>query len=98
SNLLGGEIAEAGPGSAVISYGPDGRIEVPIRNGLKVAAGERLELTVRPEKIGIGPDRPADDLCGVRGTVTEVVYLGTSTNYNITTSAGSDVVVFLQNA
>ncbi len=28
-----------GQGSAVISYGPDGRIEVPIRNGLKVAAG-----------------------------------------------------------
>jgi spermidine/putrescine transport system ATP-binding protein len=98
SNLLGGEIAEAGPGTADISYGTDGRIEVPVRDGLTVAAGERLELTVRPEKIGIGPDRPADDLCGVRGTVTEVVYLGTSTNYNITTSAGSDVVVFLQNA
>lgn len=32
------------------------------------------------------------------GTVTEVVYLGTSTNYNVTTSAGADVVVFLQNA
>ncbi|MGW5411329.1 ABC transporter ATP-binding protein [Actinomadura geliboluensis] len=98
SNLLGGEVAETGPGSAVISYGADGRIEVPVRDGLAVAAGERLELTVRPEKIGIGPDRPADGLCGVRGTVTEVVYLGTSTNYNITTAAGADVVVFLQNA
>ncbi|MER7544438.1 ABC transporter ATP-binding protein [Spirillospora sp. NPDC127506] len=98
SNLLGGEIAEVGRGTAVISYGPDGRIEVPIRDGLKVAAGERLELTVRPEKIGIGLDKPADELCGVRGTVTEVVYLGTATNYNITTSAGADVVVFLQNA
>ncbi|WP_301175650.1 ABC transporter ATP-binding protein [Actinomadura geliboluensis] len=98
SNLLGGEVAETGPGTAVISYGADGRIEVPVRDGLAVAAGERLELTVRPEKIGIGPDRPADGLCGVRGTVTEVVYLGTSTNYNITTAAGADVVVFLQNA
>ncbi|MFG2014257.1 ABC transporter ATP-binding protein [Actinomadura geliboluensis] len=98
SNLLGGEVAETGPGTAVISYGADGRIEVPVRDGLAVAAGERLELTVRPEKIGIGPERPADGLCGVRGTVTEVVYLGTSTNYNITTAAGADVVVFLQNA
>jgi ABC-type Fe3+/spermidine/putrescine transport system ATPase subunit len=98
SNLLGGEVTEVSRGGAVISYGPDGRIEVPVRGGLKVAAGERLELTVRPEKIGIGPARPADALCGVRGTVTEVVYLGTSTNYNITTSTGADVVVFLQNA
>ncbi|MEU8797043.1 ABC transporter ATP-binding protein [Spirillospora sp. NPDC048819] len=98
SNLLGGEVTETGPESAVISYGPDGRIEVPVRDGLDVAAGKRLELTVRPEKIGIGMAKPKDDLCGVRGTVTEVVYLGTSTNYNITTSAGADVVVFLQNA
>jgi spermidine/putrescine transport system ATP-binding protein len=98
SNLLGGEVTEAGRGNAVLSHGPDGRIEVPVRDGLDVATGERLELTVRPEKIGIGPDKPGDGLCGVRGTVTEVVYLGTSTNYNVTTSAGADVVVFLQNA
>ncbi|MGP4027998.1 ABC transporter ATP-binding protein [Actinomadura sp. 3N407] len=98
SNLLGGEVTETGPGTAVISHGPEGRIEVPVRDGLDVAAGERLELTVRPEKIGIGTAKPKNDLCGVRGTVTEVVYLGTSTNYNITTSAGADVVVFLQNA
>ncbi|MGI5322381.1 ABC transporter ATP-binding protein [Actinomadura nitritigenes] len=98
SNLLGGEVAEVSGGGAVISYGTDGRIEVPVRDGLAVAAGERLELTVRPEKIGIGTDKPAGDLCRVRGTVTEVVYLGTSTNYNITTSTGADVVVFLQNA
>jgi spermidine/putrescine transport system ATP-binding protein len=30
--------------------------------------------------------------------VTEVVYLGTSTNYNVTTSGGAEVVVFSQNA
>ncbi|TDC78033.1 ABC transporter ATP-binding protein [Actinomadura sp. 7K507] len=98
SNVLGGEVTETGAGIAVISYGPDGRIEVPVRDGLEVAAGERLELTVRPEKIGIGADRPKEDMCGVRGTVTEVVYLGTSTNYNVTTSTGADIVVFQQNA
>ena len=32
------------------------------------------------------------------GTVSEVVYLGTSTSYNVTTSIGAEVVVFLQNA
>ncbi|TDD67368.1 ABC transporter ATP-binding protein [Actinomadura rubrisoli] len=98
SNLLDGEVAEVGAGRAVISYGADGRIEVPVRDGLEVAVGERLELTVRPEKIGIGSDRPGDEVCGVRGTVTEVVYLGTSTNYNVLTCGGADVVVFLQNA
>ncbi|GAA2290674.1 ABC transporter ATP-binding protein [Actinomadura luteofluorescens] len=98
SNLLDGEVTGAGPNSAVLSHGPDGRIEVPMLRGREAVAGERVELTVRPEKIGIGPDRPGDGQCAVRGTVTEVVYLGTSTNYNITTSAGADVVVFVQNA
>ena len=98
SNLLAGEVAETGAGMAVISFGPDGRIEVPVRDGMEVAAGERLELTVRPEKIGIGTRRPEDGPCRVRGTVTEVVYLGTSTSYNVTTCTGSDVVVFMQNA
>ncbi|MEU8117446.1 ABC transporter ATP-binding protein [Spirillospora sp. NPDC049024] len=98
SNLLEGEVAGTEPGSAVLSHGPDGRIEVPMRHGREAAEGDRVELTVRPEKICIGLDKPGDGLCAVRGTVTEVVYLGTSTNYNITTSAGADVVVFLQNA
>lgn len=91
SNLLGGDVTENGSGAAVLAHGPDGRIEVPVRDGMAVAAGERLELTVRPEKIAIGADKPADGLCRVRGTVTEVAYLGTSTNYNVTTSAGADV-------
>ncbi|WP_242901458.1 ABC transporter ATP-binding protein [Actinomadura terrae] len=94
SNLLGGEVTEAGPEAVVISHGPDGWIEVPVRG---VVVGERLELTVRPEKIGIGRDRPVDGLCRIRGTVTEVVYLGTSTNYTVATAAGEDVVVFSQN-
>jgi spermidine/putrescine transport system ATP-binding protein len=33
----------------------------------------------------------------VRGTVTEVVYLGMFTNYNVMTSTGAEVVVFVQN-
>jgi spermidine/putrescine transport system ATP-binding protein len=38
-----------------------------------------------------------ENACALRGTVTEVVYLGTSTNFNVTTSAGAEVVVFSQN-
>ncbi|WP_329519893.1 ABC transporter ATP-binding protein [Spirillospora sp. NBC_01491] len=99
SNLLSGEVAEVTADRAVLRYGPAGRISVPLRSGLTVAAGERLELTVRPEKIGIGPDAPdGDALCRVRGTVTEVVYQGTSTSYSVATATGADVVAFLQNA
>jgi spermidine/putrescine ABC transporter ATP-binding subunit len=97
SNLLAGTVSEVEGANAVVTCGgPDERVVVPM-NGSSVAKGGRLELTVRPEKIDIGVDAPAGDGCRLRGTVTEVVYLGTSTNYNVTTSTGVEVVVFTQN-
>ena len=77
--------------------GPEERILVPVP-GAGAAPGEELELTVRPEKMSISAQRPSGSDCAVRGVVTEVVYLGTSTNYNVRTSTGSDVTVFTQNA
>ncbi|REE99127.1 ABC transporter ATP-binding protein [Thermomonospora umbrina] len=98
SNLLSGEIGEVDGDRAVIAYGDGERIVVPLPEGSAVSAGERVELTVRPEKIEIGVEPPAGNGSAIRGTVGEVVYLGTSTNYNVVTSAGADVVVFTQNA
>ena len=98
SNLIGGAVSALDNGRAVITFGPGERIVVPLPNN-GVRPGQNLELTVRPEKIDITTDEPAaGDRSVVRGVVTEVVYLGTSTNYNVRTSAGSEVVVFDQNA
>ncbi|HEX2316163.1 MAG TPA: ABC transporter ATP-binding protein [Thermomonospora sp.] len=98
SNLLTGTVGEVAGDQAVIAYGDGERIVVPLRDGDAVSAGQRVELTVRPEKIEIGTEPPPADGSAIRATVTEVVYLGTSTNYNVTTSAGAEVVVFTQNA
>ena len=96
SNLLTGEVASVVDGSAVLTPGADERIIVPLgdRTG---AAGDRLELTVRPEKMAISTARPDGEGCALRGTVKEVVYLGTSTNYTVTASTGEEIVVFEQN-
>ncbi|HEU5158360.1 MAG TPA: ABC transporter ATP-binding protein [Streptosporangiaceae bacterium] len=98
SNLLSGTISEVVGPHAVIRYGPEERVVVPVADGQDVAPGGALEVTVRPEKIDICVDKPNGDGCAVQGTVTEVVYLGTSTNYNVKTSTGADFVVFMQNA
>ncbi|MGI8335440.1 ABC transporter ATP-binding protein [Actinomadura scrupuli] len=97
SNLFSGTVSEVVGSEAVISYGPDERLVIPVSDG-QVSAGSELELTVRPEKIEISVESPHGNGSAVRGTVTEVVYLGTATTYNIKTSAGADVVVFTQNA
>ncbi|ACY98934.1 ABC transporter ATP-binding protein [Thermomonospora curvata] len=98
SNLLSGRVGEISGGRAVIALGDGERIVVPLREGITVAGGHQVELTVRPEKITIGAQPPPGDGSAIRGTVTEVVYLGTSTNYQVTTSTGAEVVVFTQNA
>ena len=97
SNLLTGTVTRMDGDRAVIEVGPDERIIVPVRDPA-VSQGSRLELTVRPEKIELATAPPAGEGCALRGTVTEVVYLGTSTNFSVTTSAGADVVVFQQNS
>jgi spermidine/putrescine transport system ATP-binding protein len=108
SNLLSGTVTSTDPatGGAVIDLGDGGRIVVPAAHK---QPGDELEITVRPEKITLvaaaaaaadaAPSaRAGQHDCALRGTVTEVVYLGTSTNYNVTTSAGSEVVVYSQNS
>ena len=107
SNLLSGTVTSTDPatGGAVIDLGDGGRIVVPAAHK---QPGDELEITVRPEKITLVAAAAAADAtlpalarqgdCALRGTVTEVVYLGTSTNYNVTTSAGAEVVVYSQNS
>ncbi|HKT05241.1 MAG TPA: ABC transporter ATP-binding protein [Rugosimonospora sp.] len=98
SNLLGGVVSSVDGQAAVIEVGAGERIVLPAGQD-SPRAGQTVELTVRPEKIDLHTAVPADGAGSLlSGTVTEVVYLGTSTNYNVTTSTGADVVVFTQNA
>jgi spermidine/putrescine transport system ATP-binding protein len=96
SNLLTGDAADVTEAEATIAVSADERIVVPL-DGRRVSAGETLELTVRPEKIELSAT-PKPGGCAIRGTVTEVVYLGTSTNFSVATSTGADMVVFQQNS
>ncbi len=93
SNVLSGTVDRVESGVGVVVPVEGERILVP---GV-TAPGDAVELTVRPEKIDVRAERPGEDVCSVRGTVTEVVYLGMFTNYNVTTSTGAEVVVFVQN-
>jgi spermidine/putrescine transport system ATP-binding protein len=97
SNLLTGTVTRMDGDRAVIEFGPGERIIVPVPDRV-VREGSQLELTVRPEKIDLATVQRAGEGCALRGTVTEVVYLGTSTNFSVSTTAGSDVVVFQQNS
>ncbi|MFF3906494.1 ABC transporter ATP-binding protein [Streptomyces sp. NPDC001848] len=94
SNLISGRLTSTGPEGGVIDLDDGQRITVPV--SAAPGAGADVRLTVRPEKITMttGPTGAASR---VRGTVREVVYLGTSTSYTVATSAGAEMTVFQPN-
>ncbi|WP_375485302.1 ABC transporter ATP-binding protein [uncultured Jatrophihabitans sp.] len=98
SNLLTGTVRSLDGGTAVLDTGADESIVVPGAAEAGAAVGSPLDVTVRPEKIVLSAQRPDAGRCAVRGRVTEVVYLGTSTQYAVTALDGSELLVFLQNA
>jgi spermidine/putrescine transport system ATP-binding protein len=97
SNLLTGTVTRVTDGHAIIEVSPRERIIVPAREA-GMRPGDDIELTVRPEKIELANVPGPAEGCSLRGTVTEVVYLGTSTNYSVTTTTGADMVIFRQNS
>jgi spermidine/putrescine transport system ATP-binding protein len=103
SNLLTGRVGRVSGEQAVIEVSPDERIVLPLRGAAGLGdraagSGDEVELTVRPEKIVITGSPPGTDGSVLRGAVTEVVYLGTSTNFSVTTTTGAEMVVFRQNS
>ncbi|MFI9597293.1 ABC transporter ATP-binding protein [Nonomuraea sp. NPDC052265] len=85
SNLITGTVT-----GGVLEIG-GGRVLVPGREG-------DVTVTVRPEKITICADEPGRGLSAVPGTVTEMVYLGTSNSYAVQLADGAEMTVFEQNA
>jgi spermidine/putrescine transport system ATP-binding protein len=63
----------------------------------KPNAGQKVLLTIRPEKIMLAPVGTQDGPGDVRGTIEEVVYIGTDTRYIMTLPSGESIVARLQN-
>jgi spermidine/putrescine ABC transporter ATP-binding subunit len=89
SNIIRGTVASVDDGHAVLTAGAEEVVRIPIR--ASVDAGQTLEATVRPEKMQLNRERPTG-CCALRATVEEIVYLGTSTNYTVSTALGELVV------
>ncbi|HEV8651944.1 MAG TPA: ABC transporter ATP-binding protein [Actinomycetes bacterium] len=97
SNIVTGRVDADGDGFALTGLGPDERVLVPA--GEQVYAGEQVDVAVRPEKTVLTPasEPPPPGHCALRGTVTDVVYLGTSTSYRVVTAGGAEMAVYRQN-
>lgn len=98
SNLIEGTVARMDGSTAVLERGADETIAVPDATRAGAAKGQRLHVTVRPEKISLSDDRPDAGRCALRGRVAEVVYLGSSTQYSVRLDDGTELSVYALNS
>ena len=59
------------------------------------AQGERVTLSLRPEKVALRPD--GDPGAALHGTVRSLVYFGTDTQYRIDIGGGRSLLARAQN-
>ena len=74
ANFFGGKVLAADATSATIET-PDGTFTIP---AMRAQVGERVSYAIRPEKIEMSSQGE-----GIRGTVTSVVYSGSTTSFRV---------------
>jgi spermidine/putrescine transport system ATP-binding protein len=97
TNLFHGTVVSASADRACIDVPPYGRTVV--KNKKPVSAGDRVMLTVRPEKIRITKDKPdgADaDRTIMDGEVKEIIYSGFQSTYFVTVRGANTLRVSRQ--
>ncbi len=98
SNLITRRVESMDGSTAILATAGEGEsIVVPDAARVGARTGAPLDVTVRPEKISLVA-APTAGMCALRGTIAEVVYLGTATQYGVTISDGTELLVFVQNA
>ncbi|MCY9787576.1 ABC transporter ATP-binding protein [Nocardiopsis sp. EMB25] len=98
SNLLTGVVRDRSGGEPWRVEVGDGATALAAELPDTAEAGGEVHLTVRPEKVHIGVAEPEGAVSRVPGTVTETVYLGSATHYQVDIGSDQQVTVFQQNA
>jgi spermidine/putrescine transport system ATP-binding protein len=97
TNLFHGTATSVSGDLACIDAPPYGRIIA--KNNKSVKAGDRVILTVRPEKIRITPEKPGPDKAGrncLSGEVREIIYSGFRSIFFVTVNNSDDLRVTKQ--
>lgn len=94
TNFINGEVTETNAQYTLVSVGSG--IEIPARATEGISPGQAVTVAVRPEKISLQPDAPANGIA-IPATVDEAVYIGTDTRYTVRIGDRHEVVARIQN-
>ncbi|MBE0410215.1 MAG: ABC transporter ATP-binding protein [Anaerolineales bacterium] len=99
TNFISGVIAEMGAPIDILLANDAHIFAGWAENG--ISRGERIILSIRPEKIRLYPDEDDMDITGfsiTHGEIRQVIYSGVDTRFAIDIGNGSELIVRLPNA
>jgi putrescine transport system ATP-binding protein len=96
-NLLEGTFRRTGPERGEITYSQS---EPPIAAELfeDIADGQTVSYAIRPEKIRVSADKPADSVNAAHGKIIDIGYLGNVSTYHVELAGGQMVKAAMTNS
>ncbi len=96
-NLFDAKLASRDDGAIRLHVEGLGEVSLPPDTKGGEGGSESLALAVRPEKLRLEQDRPAEGRLGFEGEVQQVAYYGETSSVFLTDQAGRSVAVSIQN-
>ncbi|MDH3387177.1 MAG: polyamine ABC transporter ATP-binding protein [Gammaproteobacteria bacterium] len=88
ANMFEGRVTENGPDHVAIE-GKNPKCDFYIDHGMSIAEGTKVWIALRPEKIRISKEKPANGgINSVRGMVHDIGYLGGTSTYRVQVGDG----------
>ncbi|MGB3245106.1 MAG: ABC transporter ATP-binding protein [Sulfitobacter sp.] len=86
-NILEGTVTPSGEDQYDLTW-QAGHPPVTARSDMGLTNGQTAHLAIRPEKIGISIDKPADAANALQGKVLDIAYLGNLSTYHVELPGG----------
>ncbi len=81
-NIIQGTVRPSDEGSYALKWA-DGQPPINAASDIPLSDGQSAHLAIRPEKIAISKEQPAEAVNAVQGTVLDIAYLGNLSTYHV---------------
>lgn len=95
-NLFGGEVVDVSDSQTIIAM-PDGAM-IRAERGPTLSKGDKAGFAIRPEKMRVTRERPADAANAFEGEMWDIGYLGDMTVFHVKLTSGQIVKASTLNA
>jgi len=95
-NLIEGNATPAEDGRVTIAWA-EGQPDIVGTPTAPIGDGERVTFAIRPEKVGISKEHPADMPNAVQGKILDIAYLGNISTFHVELATGQHIKAQIAN-